>query len=32
MRRDAEYYGNYHYLPENIDEIIDEEVKNLEKE
>lgn len=32
MRRDAEYYGNYHYLPENIDEIIDEEIKNLEKE
>ena len=29
MRRDAEIYGNYHYLPENIDEIIDEELESV---
>ena len=30
MRRDAEIYGNYHYLPENIDEMIDEEMQSME--
>ena len=30
MRKDAEYYGNYHYMPENIDEMIDEEMQSME--
>ncbi len=30
MRRDAATYGNYNYMPENIDEMIDEEIKKME--
>lgn len=30
MRRDGDKYDNYNYMPENIDEMIDEEIKNIE--
>ncbi len=32
MRRDAEYYGNYHYMPENLEEMVRKEIKKIEKE
>ena len=32
MRRDAEYYGNYHYMPENLEEMVRKEIEKIEKE